>query len=86
MTIVIHYFIFSVDDVYLQNNQNWPLRYFIVFVILFPPIRSSNGMDLENWMGCIKEEIKDKKLSEIVIPGSHDSGSYCINRKSKYDS
>ncbi|XP_063683239.1 PI-PLC X domain-containing protein 2-like [Bolinopsis microptera] len=40
-------------------------------------------MDLENWMGCIKEEIKDKKLSEIVIPGSHDSGSYCINRKSK---
>ena len=43
-------------------------------------------MDLENWMGCIKEEIKDKKLSEIVIPGSHDSGSYCINRKSKYDS
>ena len=40
-------------------------------------------MDLENWMGCIKDTIEDKKLSEIVIPGSHDSASYCINYWSK---
>jgi hypothetical protein len=41
-------------------------------------------MDLENWMGCLKDEITDRKLSDIVIPGTHDSGSYCIDRKSKY--
>ena len=44
---------------------------------------SSNGMDLENWMECLKDELHDQKLSEIVIPGTHDSGSYCITRKSK---
>ena len=41
-------------------------------------------MDLENWVGCMQDKIKDKKLSEIVIPGTHDSGSYCINRKSRF--
>lgn len=40
-------------------------------------------MDLECWMGCVKDSIQDKKLSHIVIPGSHDSGSYCINSHSK---
>ncbi|KAL5268089.1 hypothetical protein ACHWQZ_G002070 [Mnemiopsis leidyi] len=40
-------------------------------------------MDLENWMECLKDELCDRKLSEIVIPGTHDSGSYCITRKSK---
>ena len=44
----------------------------------------SDGMDLENWMECLKDELCDRKLSEIVIPGTHDSGSYCITRKSKY--
>ena len=43
-------------------------------------------MDLANWMDDMKEEIKDKNLNEIVIPGSHDSGTYCINSKSKYGS
>ena len=41
-------------------------------------------MDLANWMDDMKEEIKDNNLNEIVIPGSHDSGTYCINSKSKY--
>ena len=43
-------------------------------------------VDLANWMDDMKEGIKDKNLNEIVIPGSHDSGTYCINSKSKYNS
>ena len=41
-------------------------------------------MDLENWMGNLKDVIWNKKLSEIVIPGTHDSGTYCINSNSKF--
>lgn len=40
-------------------------------------------IDLENWMHSLKEELKDKSLSKIVIPGSHDSGTYCITTRSK---
>lgn len=40
-------------------------------------------MDLENWMGSLKNVIWNKKLSSIVIPGTHDSGTYCINSNSK---
>ena len=41
-------------------------------------------MHPENWMGDLKDDIWNKKLSEIVIPGTHDSGTYCINKKSKF--
>ena len=37
-----------------------------------------------NWMGDMKDCIWNKKLNEIVIPGTHDSGTYCINKKSKF--
>lgn len=35
------------------------------------------------WMGQLSKWINDKKISEIVLPGSHDSGTSCINYKSK---
>ena len=41
-------------------------------------------MHPENWMGDMKDCIWNKKLNEIVIPGTHDSGTYCINKKSKF--
>ena len=41
-------------------------------------------MHPENWMGDLKDCIWNKKLNEIVIPGTHDSGTYCINKKSKF--
>ena len=41
-------------------------------------------MHPENWMGDLKDDIWNKKLNEIVIPGTHDSGTYCINKKSKF--
>eukprot|EP00116_Pleurobrachia_bachei_P001778 sb/3462040/ len=40
-------------------------------------------MDLKKWMGDLSTVIGEKKLSEIIIPGSHDSGSYCIDAESK---
>lgn len=44
---------------------------------------NTKNLDLENWMGHMKDEIADKKLSEIVIPGTHDSGTYSITSESK---
>ncbi|RRS08258.1 hypothetical protein EAG18_12380 [Pseudoalteromonas sp. J010] len=38
------------------------------------------GIDKKRWMSEIYQHIKDKKLSQIVIPGTHDSGSYDIEQ------
>jgi len=34
---------------------------------------------LENWMGSLSTLLENKKISEIVIPGTHNSGSYPIS-------
>ena len=36
-----------------------------------------------NWMSSFSKVLKDKKLNEIVLPGSHDSGTYPITEESK---
>lgn len=40
--------------------------------------------DLENWMGKLPDELRNNvPVINLAIPGSHDSGSYGINKKSK---
>ena len=40
-------------------------------------------MNPKSWMNDMKDDIWNKKLNKIVIPGTHDSGTYCINKHSK---
>ena len=40
--------------------------------------------DLENWMSKLPVSVRDEvALINLAIPGSHDSGSYGISRKSR---
>ncbi len=56
-------------------------------------VRSSDSLkfdlkddnDLSNWMENNKDFINDKKLSDIVIPASHDSGGYSMGPLSGTD-
>jgi len=41
-----------------------------------PMVGAESGGSNEHWMKDNWEHIKNKKLSEIVIPGTHDSGTY----------
>ena len=34
---------------------------------------------LENWQSNNYQKLKFKKISEIVLPGTHDSGAYLYN-------
>jgi hypothetical protein len=40
--------------------------------------------DRSNWMGDAMPEIGEKKLSQIVIPATHDSGMYCDGALSSF--
>ena len=41
--------------------------------------RSKNKRyNLESWMSSLSQKLRDKKLSQISIPGTHNSGSYPI--------
>ncbi len=44
-----------------------------------PMVQSAAGSSNEHWMKDNWEYIKDKKLSELVIPGTHDSGTYAFS-------
>lgn len=38
--------------------------------------------DTSAWMGSLVNKIRDKKLNQIFIPGTHDSGTYLISAQS----
>ncbi|MFD5933705.1 hypothetical protein [Streptomyces sp. NPDC060333] len=40
------------------------------------------AVDLGAWMGGLRDTIGDRPLNRIVMPGSHDSGSWSITRNS----
>ena len=42
-------------------------------------LKSSDAASNENWMKDNWEFIKDKKFGELVIPGTHDSGTYKLS-------
>ena len=44
--------------------------------------RDLNDYNLETWMQDISSKLNAKKIHEIVIPGSHDSGAFSFSRKS----
>ena len=39
----------------------------------------SINFNCDTWMGDLKPLIENKKLSEIAIPGAHDSGAYNLS-------
>ena len=45
------------------------------------PAASSN-IALSDWMSALPDHVKRKKLSQICIPGSHDSFTYSLDKKS----
>lgn len=44
-----------------------------------PMVGATSGGSNEHWMNDNWVHIKDKKLSELVIPGTHDSGTYLLD-------
>ncbi len=36
----------------------------------------------ENWMALLRDEIGDVRIGDLILPGSHDTGSYGINSNS----
>ncbi|KAL5271557.1 hypothetical protein ACHWQZ_G001995 [Mnemiopsis leidyi] len=54
----------------------------VVFLAFFHSVISAKSpkrkYDLESWMRTLSPKIRDKKLSQIAIPGTHNSGSYPI--------
>ncbi|WCE02454.1 hypothetical protein PGH47_42675 (plasmid) [Streptomyces sp. HUAS 31] len=40
-----------------------------------------DGLNLRQWMGQIRDVIGDRPLNKIVMPGSHDAGSWSITDK-----
>ena len=42
-------------------------------------IISNNERYFKNWMEIYYDDIKDKKLYELKLPGTHDSTTYTLN-------
>ncbi len=42
----------------------------------------AGGVSLGSWMGDLAPRLRSRKLSEIVIPGSHDSTTYSVDHPS----
>ena len=40
----------------------------------------------DHWMADVAESIKDRTLLEVVLPGTHDSGTYAITHNSEWAS
>ena len=34
---------------------------------------------MNNWLSKNYDKLKNKKIKEIIIPGTHDSGAYVFN-------
>lgn len=54
------------------------------FILIILSVFSINAFSVNSsdWMTEIGSSIQNKTLSELVWPGTHDSGSYSINAKS----
>ncbi len=39
----------------------------------------AGGVSLDSWMGDLAPQLRSRKLSEIVIPGSHDTTTYSVD-------
>ena len=45
--------------------------------------RPDFNFSAKKWMSSFSRVLNDKKLNEIVLPGTHDSGTYPITKESK---
>ncbi|MFJ5646152.1 hypothetical protein, partial [Streptomyces sp. NPDC093223] len=43
-----------------------------------PPLVDPHGLNLGQWMSQIRNVIGDRPLNKVVMPGSHDAGSWSI--------
>ncbi|XP_063688579.1 PI-PLC X domain-containing protein 2-like [Bolinopsis microptera] len=56
----------------------------VILMALFEPSMTGSSVrnveyKLDSWMGSLYPHLKHKKLNEIAIPGTHNSGSYPIS-------
>lgn len=49
-----------------------------ISLLMTLPVIAQGQWENERWMGDDWEIIKDRKLNDIVIPGSHDAGTYGV--------
>ena len=47
---------------------------------MYPPWKGANGFLRDDWMTKMSENISEKRLIDIRIPGTHDSASYSCNQ------
>jgi hypothetical protein len=40
--------------------------------------------EAESWMGDIDYAIQDRRLKDVVVPGTHDAGTYALNKNSEW--
>ncbi|OHS93130.1 hypothetical protein TRFO_40560 [Tritrichomonas foetus] len=62
-------------DLMLRSKSPQPKR--------MPRVEPCKYYRLNNWMEDLGYLIQDKKITEIKIPGTHDSATYAITKKSK---
>ena len=44
-------------------------------------LRIYNNYDTKCWMALLEDSIKDLPLTQVGIPGTHDSGTYCFDKE-----
>ncbi len=54
----------------------------ILLYSISSPLWSHSTLDPENWMKTLYKKLPETRLRDIIIPGTHDSGSYGINKNS----
>ena len=53
-----------------EDNDMWKIE-----------LRVYNNYDTKCWMQQLAEQIQDQPLTQIGIPGTHDSGTYCFDKE-----
>lgn len=53
-------------------------------LLLMQPIKATT-ICYSSWMGQLFEQLKDKSLNQIAIPGSHNAGTYALSSRYSTD-
>jgi hypothetical protein len=52
---------------------------YVVFALALSSVCMSAYVDNSKWMGEMKDVIYNKKLTDVILPGTHDSGAYRLD-------
>jgi hypothetical protein len=60
-------------------SAGWYTADFTMYVY---PSPMHTAIDTANWMGTLKDQLRNVKLNALTIPGTHDSGAFRFNAQS----